>query len=123
MPDCAPTVVGTGAGVYTNGNLRASVLSDGAVSFVRDSDATTLATVAAPVFGAPRGANASFASYTLNVTSGDAVERIYGMGEVEGLPKRESCDIGAYALPWARNGMTISLATAKFQVRGEEKLE
>jgi hypothetical protein len=116
-PDAAnavPPLFGPGSRI--NGNLKVDVGSDGAVAFTRVSDGVQLTSVSAPVFGAARNANSSYLSYAIGVASGDASERIYGMGELEGLPKRESCDIDAFALPWARNGLNISLATAKFQV-------
>lgn len=123
VPDCQETTGAAnavpslfGPGSRINGNLKADVGSDGAVAFTRVSDGVQLTSVSAPVFAAARNANSSYLSYAIGVASGDVSERIYGMGELEGLPKRESCDINAFALPWARNGLNISLATAKFQV-------
>ena len=117
VPDCQPRATALrSAGAHTNGNLRASVTADGSVRFERVSDGRVLASVGAPAFGSPKSANSSFVSYTVGVASGDPREKIYGMGELEGLPKREACDIGSFALPWARNGLNVSLGTAKFQV-------
>ena len=118
VPDCTQRTALTGAGTHTNGNLKVDVADSGAVVFTRVSDGVQLASVSAPAFGPARNANSSYLSYAMNVTTGDAAERVYGMGELEGLPKRESCDVDGFALPWARNGMDIQLATSKFQVRG-----